>query len=84
MPAAAAARVAGAAAAASAAAPARVPLQPHAVPDDSVVQNLGQGGRSVNDLHRLLVNRLCSAASEAWDKHVGKRGPVRSIPNKPS
>ena len=43
------------AAAASAAAPARVPLQPHAVPDDSVARNLGQGGRSVNDLHRLLV-----------------------------
>ena len=46
------------AAAASAAAPARVPLQPHAVPDDSVARNLGQGGRSVNDLHRLLVKRL--------------------------
>ena len=71
MPAAAAARAAGAAAAASAAAP-----------DDSVARNLGQGGRSVNDLHRLLVKRLCSAASEAWDKHVGKRGPVRSIPMK--
>ena len=58
MPAAAAARAAGAAAAASAAAPARVPLQPHAVPHDSVAQNLGQGGRSVKDLHRLLVKRV--------------------------
>ena len=62
--------------------PAAAPLQPHAVPEFPAVQNPGQRGRSVNDIHRLLVKRLCSAASEAWDKHVGKRGPARSIPMK--
>ena len=60
------------------------PVPPHAyaAPGLPDVQTPGQCGRSVNDLHRLLVKRLCSAATEAWDKHVGKRGPARSIPMK--
>ena len=56
-----------AAAAAAAAGACARPLQPHEAPDFPDARNPGQGGRSVNDLHRLLVKRLCSAATVAWN-----------------